>query len=664
MRELFFLKQAPGRDRSTGRRTCRLLGLLAAGVLLAGHAMSVTASAQSAKPPLKPNPSAEVQKIPPAAQTQEEWRNAMSRTPPPKKGCFSAAYPKMDWVEVQCGVVTSGPQGVMQGNNNSYIALSTGSISEAIGSFDSVSVTGVTDSITHQTDVFSLQLNTNFFPVTLCTANTDPANDNCGWQQFVFASFGCKDSSGNQQDCVYIEYWLRDQSSCTMMGWNKISDDQGRIHCVVTSSGMLITPHQPITSLQSLKLRGLLQTNPNAVAAIFETGGMMVMVSNDDYLDLIGNLVWQEAEFNVFGQDKASQALFDSGTTLVVRTQIQDKQFGNTMPPSCQNFLGFTRESNNLHLIQAPTMMTNSPLPSIVFQETNNNVTVLPGCASSLGDTHLMTFDGLFFDFQATGEFLLAQPASDFIVQTHQVSGAPKWPNAAINKAVAVKMGKTSVAICLAPARLEIDGKLAHLDSGRSLSLAGDVTLLRRGDTYFIGRPGGEVVRADVNNNEYIDVYVGHAPGATVRGLLGNANGATSDDIAMQAGGVLTQPVSFADLYGRYADSWRVPSNQSLLCPGQKIEHGKPGAPIYANNLTPSQYTLAQGVCAAAGVKDPTLLDACILDVTVIGSNKAANAFVGLTPPVAVMRVEIAGVPPGGVQPPPGTGGTPLPIPK
>jgi hypothetical protein len=63
-------------------------------------------------------------------------------------------------------------------------------------------------------------------------------------------------------------------------------------------------------------------------------------------------------------------------------------------------------------------------------------------------------------------------------------------------------------------------------------------------------------------------------------------------------------------------------------------------------------------------VKDPTLLEACILDVTVIGSNKAANAFVGLAPPVAVMRVEIAGVPPGGVQSPPGLGDTPLQVPK
>jgi hypothetical protein len=274
----------------------------------------------------------------------------------------------------------------------------------------------------------------------------------------------------------------------------------------------------------------------------------------------------------------------------------------------------------------------------------------------------------LFYDFQAEGEFLLAQPAPDFVVQTQQVSGAPNWPNAAVNKAVGLKMGKSQVAICLDPFRLEIDGKRVRLDKGKSVSLPGDVILLRRGDTYFIARPGGDVVRADVNNNEYIDVSVGHAPGTAVSGLLGNANGATGDDIAMQAGATLTQPVSFTDLYGRYADSWRVKPNASLLCKGQKIETGKPGAPIYASNLTQSQYNSALAVCTAAGVKDPTLLEACILDVTVIGNNNAANLFAGLTPPVSVMRVQIAGsVPAGGIGAPPGVtqpGGTPLQVPK
>ena len=600
---------------------------------------------------------------------QKHFSRVMSRTPPPHKGCFKAAYPKMDWTEVQCVPVSGGPhypaQGTASGNNNSFIAISTGGISQAIGTFDSVTgATSVSDSMSGA-DKFSLQLNTNFFPVTLCPADpTDPSGFSaCGWQQFVFASGAC-----GGQDCVFLEYWLRDmgQSQCPG-GWDTVVDGN-RNHCRHRSSGDTVA-QQPITSLKEMILTGSLQTNSTSgptVTVTFGAGPAMGRIADGDFLDLIGNFGWQEAEFNVFGQDAASEAVFNTPTTLVVRTEIADNA-GKNHPPVCIHFLGFTRESNNLHLFGQPTI-TAVQFPSITFQETNTNATMTPDCAASVGDTHLMTFDGLFYDFQTTGEFLLAQPAPDFVVHTQQVSGAPNWPNAAINKAVGVKMGQTQVAICLDPYRLEIDGKAARLDKGKSLSLPGGVSLLRRGDTYFIWRPGGDGVRADVNGNEYIDVYVGHAPGAMVGGLLGNANGPTSDDIAIQGGSVLTQPVSFTDLYDRYADSWRVKPNASLLCKGQKIETGKPGAPIYASNLTQSQYNSALGVCTAAGVKDPTLLDACILDVTVIGSNNAANVFAGLTPPVSVMRVQIAGSPPaGGIGAPPGVtqpGGTPLQVPK
>jgi hypothetical protein len=682
MQKLFSRVQATDLAGSTGRRAGEFLGLLVVSVLAASLTLSITASAQPATPPVRPNLSAEEQKIHPAPQTQDEWRKTMSLTPPPHKGCFTAAYPNMEWLEVQCGVVSGGPhypsQGNAQGNDNTFIAISTGGVSAAIGSFDSVTgATRVLDSMSGA-DKFSLQLNTNFFPVSLCPLDPSDLSGHtwCGWQQFVFAS---EASAG--QDAVFLEYWLRDwedwlhtrpQIPQCPTGWDWVGDGS-RQHCRIISMGYLL-PHQSITNLRDMILAGSLQTKSNTdstlntVTVAFGAGPTMGSIKDGDFLDLTLNFGWTEAEFNVFGQNNASQAQLSPGTTLVVRTQIADNA-GNQYPPVCIHLLGFTRETNNLNLIGQPAI-TVAQFPSITFQESTNSPTQGPDCAASVGDTHLTTFDGLFYDFQTTGEFLLAQPAPDFVVHTQQVSGAPKWPNTAINKALGVKMGQTQVAICLDPYRLEIDGRPARLDKGKSLSLPGGVSLLRRGDTYFIWRPGRDGVRADVNGNEYINVYVGHVPGAKEGGLLGNANGATSDDIAIQGGSVLNQPVSFTDLYGRYADSWRVPPNASLLCKGQNIPSGKPGAPIYANNLTQNQYNYAQGVCTAAGVKDPTLLEACILDVTVIGSDKAANAFVGLTPPVAVMRVQIAASPPGGgVQPPPGTGGappggTPLQIPK
>src|SRR6516164_10160727 len=74
-----------------------------------------------------------------------------------------------------------------------------------------------------------------------------------------------------------------------------------------------------------------------------------------------------------------------------------------------------------------------------------------PAAATTIGDTHLRTFNGLFYDFQAAGDFTLAEAGRDFSVQTRQVSGAPTWPNATVNKAVAARFGSTKVAVCLAP---------------------------------------------------------------------------------------------------------------------------------------------------------------------------------------------------------------------
>lgn len=127
-----------------------------------------------------------------------------------------------------------------------------------------------------------------------------------------------------------------------------------------------------------------------------------------------------------------------------------------------------------------------------------------------------------------------------------------------------------------------------------------------------------------------------------VRGIIANANG-NVNEIATRDGTVLTNPFSFADLYRRYAESWRVPSNESLLrvCGDREIESGIPTKTFYANDLDPKLYERARAVCIAAGVKVGPLLDACTLDVTVIGSDTAAQVFVGAPAPSAVGGIAI-----------------------
>lgn len=261
--------------------------------------------------------------------------------------------------------------------------------------------------------------------------------------------------------------------------------------------------------------------------------------------------------------------------------------------------------------------------------------------SGSMGDTHLTTFDGLYYDFQASGDFILAETSPEFVVQTRQASGAPRWPLAAVNKEVAVGMGKTHIALCLDESTpLHVDGKPNQLGDGKSLSLLDGVDVSRSGNTYVITRRGGETVQA-VLNATWIDVTIGlgHWMHGPVHGLLGNANGNTADDITTRNGTLLSQPVSFADLYRSYGESWQVPRGESLLCGDKKAEYIMPEKPFYARDLAPLEYQRARATCTAAGVKNDALLDACTLDTTVL-NDKAATRIFTITPrPIAVMQL-------------------------
>ena len=143
-------------------------------------------------------------------------------------------------------------------------------------------------------------------------------------------------------------------------------------------------------------------------------------------------------------------------------------------------------------------------------------------------------------------------------------------------------------------------------------------------------------MRAELNGT-YMNVTVGlgSSPEAA-HGILLNPGGNISQ-IAARDGAVLTAPFPFADLYHHYAESWAVPSKQSLLdaCGTRKIEKGLPERPFFANDLPPEDYQNARRVCEAAGIKVKPLLDACTLDVAVLGSRDAAKVYVGTPAPAA-----------------------------
>ena len=68
---------------------------------------------------------------------------------------------------------------------------------------------------------------------------------------------------------------------------------------------------------------------------------------------------------------------------------------------------------------------------------------------------------------------------------------------------------------------------------------------------------------------------------------------------------------------------------------GESVERGIPKKPFFANDLNPQLAERNRAVCTKAGVKKGPLLDACMIDVVMIGRG-AAKVFAGMPAPIAV----------------------------
>jgi hypothetical protein len=134
-----------------------------------------------------------------------------------------------------------------------------------------------------------------------------------------------------------------------------------------------------------------------------------------------------------------------------------------------------------------------------------------------------------------------------------------------------------------------------------------------------------------------VDVGLGRASHPPARGLLGAGQG-MPDQLVTQNGRRLAEPVSFADLYHVYGDGWRLTSSDPALCEDKLPPAQSPIAPFYAQDLAPALFDRARAACVTKGVVGEALLDSCALDVTVIGTEKAADVFVGVRPPRLVLR--------------------------
>src|SRR4051794_20787654 len=367
------------------RRVCVVaVALLAGFALLAGSGGPArTARAQSPPPPPK------------TVRGHDAWRRAIQALRVPARGCFNARYPTVRWVRVACVTPPQRPYAPALGhrpftigNNNDFAARSPGTINGAEGSFDSVS--GVTSETGGGgvADSYSLQINTNRFATSACSS--DPACQ--GWQQFVYSSVAKQ---------IFIQYWLIRYNKTCPAGWNTYKPPPPApatdIYCWVNAPTGATVAKQPITTLGNLRLTASANTAGNDDVKMFVNSTTPTAAVTNAASTLNLAAVWKDAEFLVVGDCCNAQANFNAGSTIVVRTTVHH---GRKNAPSCQSE-GFTGETNNLNLVGTPSVGTGAS-PAIVSRQSNTETTSA-GCqvADGIGDTHLTTFNGLLYDFQA-----------------------------------------------------------------------------------------------------------------------------------------------------------------------------------------------------------------------------------------------------------------------
>jgi len=189
-----------------------------------------------------------------------------------------------------------------------------------------------------------------------------------------------------------------------------------------------------------------------------------------------------------------------------------------------------------------------------------------------VGDPHFTTYDGLHYDFQAAGAFVLTRstvPGNSFDVQI-RTRAADDGSATTIVSAVAAKLGDHRVTFDLD--RVRAGGSFVWID-GHPMSFHGDNPVLSLGagrivqlspDHYQVIWNTGEIL--DVTNtgsflNETAWLSATDGPGS-VEGLLGRDSGWSTD--FQLADGTFLDPRIF--LYGAFPDTyWRVTDTVSLL---------------------------------------------------------------------------------------------------
>jgi len=254
-------------------------------------------------------------------------------------------------------------------------------------------------------------------------------------------------------------------------------------------------------------------------------------------------------------------------------------------------------------------------------------------------DPRIITLDKQYHDFQAAGEFTLVESTSgDLKIQVRQQAlGNNPLSNVSDNSAIATVLGGKRIAI-YRDRGLLIDGVPTNIANNDSL-IIGDGRIYREGSTYTVVYRTGDQLVASVGSRVNINVFLTKERQGQIKGLFGNFNGDPKDDLAKRDGTVLSTPIPFRQLYGEYADSWRISQGESLF----DYKSGE-DTNTFTNKNFPRQKVTLKDLSAADiqkaeelignSITNPAIREAAIIDLVLTNFDPSIleAAIASLTP--------------------------------
>ncbi|MBX2921783.1 MAG: VWD domain-containing protein [Chitinophagaceae bacterium] len=253
----------------------------------------------------------------------------------------------------------------------------------------------------------------------------------------------------------------------------------------------------------------------------------------------------------------------------------------------------------------------------------------------SWGDPHLITPDGVTYDFHGVGEFIAVKSLTDnFEVQVRLGNPYVENPQTTYNTGIAVHTGKDIVSYSAEKKKLWINNTEHSLQFTHIL-LTGNAFIKKepgqKYDRIIIQHLNGDQVVLLVSGITYIDYHLRLTDNRKqkIQGLMGNYDGDPDNDLALRNGTSIQK--KHEELYPKFADDWRIEQSKSLFFyePGKNTEsYTRKDLPKTTVAFDMEKYTWAEQVCKSAGVQDEPFLSGCIVDVYTSGNAEVAQSAV------------------------------------